>query len=272
LLDVTPDHDSASRGILWLPPLHGQVRFERVSFSYSGPGEKPALDDLDFTIQPGEVVGVVGRSGSGKSSLIKLLLGLKRPDRGTIQLDGYDTRDVIPESIRRQIGVVTQDAQLVSGTIFDNIACGRLVSKEAVWAAAKLAGAYEFIAELPHGFQTHVGERGVGLSGGQRQRLIIARALVRNPRVLVFDEATASLDPLSERVIHDQLAVIAEGRTTIIISHRIATLRHADRIVVLEAGRIVESGAHEELVTRRGLYWELSNASPEWPSNRQRVA
>jgi ATP-binding cassette, subfamily B, bacterial HlyB/CyaB len=179
---------------------------------------------------------------------------------------------LIPESVRRQVGVVTQDAHLISGTIFDNIACGRLIAKEAVWAAARLAGAYEFISELPNGFQTPVGERGVGLSGGQRQRLVIARALVRNPGVLVFDEATASLDAISEQEIHEQLAQLAQGRTTLIVSHRIATLRHVDRLLVLDGGRVVEFGSHEELVARRGLYWQLAHASPEWPSKGAEAA
>jgi ABC-type multidrug transport system fused ATPase/permease subunit len=242
------------------------VRFRGVLFRYgTKPQERPTLSRIDLELAAGEIVALVGPSGCGKSTLVRLLLRLHDPTEGTVSIDGYNLRDVTPESVRSQVGLVTQDIQLVSGTIYENIACGRAVSEEAVMDAARLAGAYEFISELPYGFLTLVGERGLSLSGGQRQRIVIARALVTNPRVLIFDEATAALDPLSEQLIHERLREIVRGRTTIIISHRIQTLQHADRIIVMNEGRIVQMGTHDALIAAGGkLYNALASATPDW--------
>ncbi|MCP3063380.1 ATP-binding cassette domain-containing protein [Myxococcus sp. K38C18041901] len=251
--------------MLELPRVKGHLRFRGVSFRYGSGRESNTLERLDLEFAPGEVVALVGPSGCGKSTLVRLLLRLHDPSEGTVSIDGYNLRDVTPESVRGQIGMVTQETQLFSGTVFDNIACGRPVTEQAVVRAAQLAGAYDFVTELPYGFQTLVGERGLTLSGGQRQRVIIARALVTDPRILIFDEATAALDPLAEQAIHDRLRDIVRGRTTLIISHRLQTLQHADRIVVMNEGRISQMGTHESLMSAQGkLYSALAQATPNW--------
>jgi HlyB family type I secretion system ABC transporter len=266
LLEVDGEGTKRSTAVVDLPAIQGNVRFRGVLFRYgTKPQERPTLSRIDLELAAGEIVALVGPSGCGKSTLVRLLLRLHDPTEGTVSIDGYNLRDVTPESVRSQVGLVTQDIQLVSGTIYENIACGRAVSEEAVMDAARLAGAYEFISELPYGFLTLVGERGLSLSGGQRQRIVIARALVTNPRVLIFDEATAALDPLSEQLIHERLREIVRGRTTIIISHRIQTLQHADRIIVMNEGRIVQMGTHDALIAAGGkLYNALASATPDW--------
>ena len=264
LLDIAePNVD----GFLELPPLKGAVRFESVTYSYPQEEEEsmgPVVDDVSLELRPGEVVGLVGPSGCGKSTLVKLLLGLIKPTAGRLTFDEHDIRDVIGESLRSQIGIVTQRVHIFQDTIYENIAGGRDLPPEAIITAARLAGAYDFITALPYGFHTRIGDRGLQLSGGQQQRIIIARALATDPKILIFDEATAALDPLAERAIHDSLRGIIANRTTLIVTHRLKTLEHADRIVVMQGGRIVEEGPHGELVRARGLYAALQSASPSW--------
>jgi ABC-type multidrug transport system fused ATPase/permease subunit len=216
-------------------------------------------------IAPGEVVGIVGKSGCGKSTLARLLLRFHEPTSGRILLDGFHLRDLNAQALRRQIGLVTQHAYLYSGTIRENIICGRDdVPEESLIRAAQAAGAYGFISDLPYGFETKVGEQGLQLSGGQAQRIAIARALCTDPRILIFDEATAALDPLVERDIHEGLREIIRGRTTLIIAHRLHTLRHADRILVFDQGRLIEQGRHDSLMAKQGLYFQMFTASPDW--------
>ncbi len=242
-----------------LPALRGEVRFEHVSFRYQT--ESPRIiDDISFTIPEGTTVGVVGRSGSGKSTLAKLIQRLYVPENGRVLVDGYDLLQMDPGWLRRQIGVVPQDSFLFGGSIRENIAVrfpGTGMS--AVIDAARLAGAHEFISELPQGYDSPVGERGAALSGGQRQRIAIARALITNPRIVIFDEATSALDYESERIIQDNLAGICKGRTVFLIAHRISMLRDADRILVMDRGKLVEQGPHQQLIQQRGLYEYLYN-------------
>lgn len=265
LLAIKGEETATSTAVLELPAIVGVVRFLNVGFSYDESREAKTLRSINVEIAAGEVVAIVGPSGCGKSTLVRLLLRMHDPTEGGVTIDGINLRDVTPESIRRQMGLVTQDTHLLSATVFDNIKCGRAVSEEAVVRATQIAGAYDFISRLPHGFHTLVGERGLPLSGGQRQRLIVARALVTDPRILVFDEATAALDPLSEQSIHANLREVVRGRTTIIISHRIQTLRHVDRIIVMNEGTISQVGTHESLIAAGGkLYGALAQATPTW--------
>ncbi|RFB76394.1 type I secretion system permease/ATPase [Methylovirgula sp. 4M-Z18] len=239
------------------PPVRGQVRMENVSFRYQ-PGAPEALKHLSLGINPGEVIGLVGRSGSGKSTLTKLLQRLYVPEAGRIFVDGIDIALVDPAWLRRQIGVVLQENVLFNRSIRENIALADpSMGIERVIAAAQLAGAHEFISELPRGYDTVLEERGANLSGGQRQRIAIARALVTNPRVLIFDEATSALDYESERIIQNNMRFICQGRTVLIVAHRLSTVRHANRIVVMDKGTLAEQGTHESLIAQNGLYANL---------------
>jgi len=243
----------ASRQIL--PTLQGAIEFEDVRFRYRPDGPL-VLSDVNLKIAPGEVVGIVGRSGSGKSTLTKLVQRLYVAESGRIRIDGVDLSLADPAALRRQIGVVLQDNVLFNGTIYDNIALSDPgLPLAQVIQAAKLAGAHEFISELPSGYNTVLGEHGGGISGGQRQRIAIARALAANPRILILDEATSALDPDTEGVIRAQLPTICRDRTVIIISHRMSSVRHADRILAMDRGRIVETGTHQELLGRNGGYY-----------------
>jgi subfamily B ATP-binding cassette protein HlyB/CyaB len=216
------------------------------------------LSDLSLDIQPGQVIGVVGRSGSGKSTLAKLIQRMYVQESGRVLVDGVDLAVVDPSWVRRQIGVVLQENVLFNRTIRDNIALSDPgLPMEAVINAARVAGAHEFIVELADGYDTLVGEHGCNLSGGQRQRIAIARALITNPRILIFDEATSALDYESERIVQNNMAVISQGRTVIIIAHRLTAVRDADRIIVMEKGRIVEHGTHADLVNHCGHYARL---------------
>ncbi len=260
VFNARPEQDVEEEGLLQLPPVRGHIVLQNVTFRYFTQSETNALQNVSLEIQPGMTVALVGRSGAGKSTLANLLLGLYQPTGGRVLIDGYDLRRIAVDSLRPQVGVVTQEIFLFSGTIRENIALGKpQASLEVVIGAAALAGAHDFISELPLGYQTVIGERGVGLSGGQRQRLAIARALMSRPRILVLDEATSSLDTESERVIQEHLGRLLEDRTTSIIAPRLSTVRSADLIPVLDRGMIVEQGNHAELMARGGLYHHLAS-------------
>jgi ATP-binding cassette, subfamily B, bacterial HlyB/CyaB len=241
-----------------LPTLKGRITLDKVTFRYR-PEAAPVLHDVGLDIRAGEIIGIVGRSGSGKSTLTKLVQRLYMPEQGRVLIDGIDISLVDAAQLRRQIGVVLQDNFLFNRSVRENIAVADPAAPlEAVMHAARLAGAHEFISELPEGYDTVVGEQGASLSGGQRQRVAIARALFTNPRVLIFDEATSALDYESEAIIQRNMAAICKGRTVIIIAHRLSAVRHAHRIVAMERGRIVEAGPHDVLVQRpQGLYAHL---------------
>ncbi|QDI03613.1 type I secretion system permease/ATPase [Xanthomonas cerealis pv. cerealis] len=233
-----------------LPPIRGQVTFERVTFRYRSDAAE-VLNAIELDVRPGEILGIVGRSGSGKSTLTKLVQRLYTPERGRVLIDGQDLALADPAWLRRQLGVVLQENFLFNRSVRENIALSDPgMPLERVIHAAKLAGAHDFIVALPEGYDTRVGEHGTGLSGGQRQRIAIARALIGNPRILILDEATSALDYESEHAVMNNMRAICKGRTVLIIAHRLSTVRHANRIVVVEKGRIVESGSHGELVDR----------------------
>lgn len=235
-----------------LPSIRGRIDFDHLFFRYR-PDGRDTLSDIHLSIRPGEIIGIVGRSGSGKSTLTRLLQRLMLPASGRILVDGIDIALVDPASLRRQIGVVMQESQLFNATVRENISLNDMGAPlHQVMRAAHLAGAHTFISELPEGYDTMLGEHGTGLSGGQKQRIAIARALMHDPRILIFDEATSALDYESERIIQDNMAGICQGRTVIIIAHRLTAVRHTDRILVLEQGRLVEQGRHEELLSREG--------------------
>ena len=264
VLDVEPEVYDAPDAVE-LPRLQGLIEFRNVSFRY--PTGEQALRNVSFTIAPGEVVALVGHSGAGKSTLVDLLLRFYAPQQGTIHIDGYELSCVRLESLRQQIGVVPQQTVLFVGTVAENIAYGKPdATQEEIEAAARAAHAHEFIERLPNGYQTLIGDRGVRLSGGESQRIAIARALLRNPRILILDEATAALDPISERMIQ---RVIEEGRgkrTTLIIAHRWSTVQCADRVLVLHRGELIEQGTHAELLARNGYYARLYQAALLEPS------
>ncbi len=244
-----------------LTDVKGEITFRHVSFEYPDDGS-PVLSDIDLTIRPGEKVALVGPSGGGKTTLCSLIPRFYDPTRGEILLDGQNIRKATLESLRSRIGVVQQDVYLFSGSVYDNIAYGRPgASKDEVIGAAKLAGAHEFIKALKDGYDTYVGERGVKLSGGQKQRISIARVFLKEPKVLLLDEATAALDNESEHVVSESLDKLAAGRTTLTIAHRLTTIRGADRILVLSGSRVVEEGNHEALMERRGVYYHLYTSS-----------
>jgi ATP-binding cassette, subfamily B, bacterial HlyB/CyaB len=256
VFEAQPEDQAQS---LQLTEITGAVEFENMTFRYSDEDDRNTLQNISFQVEPGQTIAIVGRSGSGKSTLIKLLEGLYHPTQGRVIIDGHDIRHVDLQSLRSQLGVVPQDCFLFSGTLLDNITLYRPdYTLEQALAAAKLAEAHSFIQALPLGYQTKVGERGCSLSGGQRQRIAIARALLGNPRILILDEATSSLDTESERRFQQNLTQISRGRTTFAIAHRLSTVRHADQILVIDQGILVEQGKHEELMELGGLYFHLA--------------
>jgi subfamily B ATP-binding cassette protein MsbA len=249
-------------GAAVLPPIRGDVEFRRVAFDYDreppGAGRPRTLADIHFSIRAGQMVAIVGPSGSGKSTIINLVSRFYDVASGSVLVDWHDVRDVTMQSLRRQIGIVLQENILFSGTIEENIRYGRPgATREEVQAAALAANAHDFIALLPDGYSTYVGERGARLSGGQRQRLAIARAVLRDPRILIFDEATSALDTQSERLIQQAMERLMRGRTTFVIAHRLSTIYQADIILLMEQGRLAERGTHAELLQQGGLYSRL---------------
>lgn len=243
-------------GAVPLPRVRGHVRFHHLSFGYYEGGE--VLRDINFEVEPGEVIALVGPSGAGKSTLVNLLPRFYDPTAGAIEIDDWDLRGVTVQSLRAQVGIVPQETILFGGSVYDNIRYGKMeATPEEVYAAARAANAEQFIQALPQGYDFDVGERGLRLSGGQRQRIAIARALLKDPAILVLDEATSSLDMESEALVQEALERLMKGRTTFVIAHRLPTVRNADRILVLSDRRIIEHGSHEELLARGGLYRRL---------------
>jgi ABC-type bacteriocin/lantibiotic exporter with double-glycine peptidase domain len=238
--------------------LQGRITFRHVGFRYGGPESAPILEDLSFEIPPDTMVAIVGRSGSGKTTLIKCLAGLLEPTEGTILYDGIDLKSLNYRDLRRKIGFVLQENHLFDDSIARNIAFGEEEPDlDGVMWAAQVANAREFVERLPFGYETRIGESGIALSGGQRQRIAIARAVYPRPPVLIFDEATSALDTESERAVKENIDQLLEGRTSFVIAHRLSTVRDADLILVLEQGRLVEHGTHDDLMSRQGLYYFL---------------
>jgi len=248
--DIEPDRAED------LPAVKGEITFERVFFSYDG--DRPALEDVSFSIEPGEKVALVGRSGAGKSTLVNLIMRFYKPTRGTVRIDGVDISKVRASDVRKHIGIVLQDPFIFAGTVRENIAFGKQdATDDEIVAAARAAYADGFIDQLPNKYETEVGERGVRLSGGERKRIAIARAMLKDPRILILDEATSEVDSESERYIQSALDRLLKGRTTLIIAHRLSTIRNVDKILLIDKGRIAAIGTHDELYASSPLYRTL---------------
>jgi ATP-binding cassette subfamily B protein len=258
LLDTEPDIQNAPDAIA-VSNLRGDIEYEHVTFGYTP--ERPVFRDLNLSIQAGETIAFVGPSGAGKTTISSLLPRFYEISGGRITIDGIDIKEMTLASLRREIGIVQQDVFLFGGTVRENIAYGKLgASEEEIATAARRAKLDQTIAQLPHGMDTIIGERGVKLSGGQKQRMAIARMFLKNPPILILDEATSALDSETERAIQQSLAELAVGRTTLVIAHRLATIQNADRIVVVDSRGIVEQGHHDELVEFDGMYRKLHQA------------
>ncbi|HEY3774269.1 MAG TPA: ABC transporter ATP-binding protein, partial [Solirubrobacteraceae bacterium] len=268
LLDEEPELLDAPDATT-LPPILGRVQFDRVSFRYGGEDDGQwALRDIDLDVEPGQTIALVGETGAGKSTFAKLASRFYDPTAGAVLVDGHDLRSVTAHSLRSQMGIVPQEGFLFSGTVRENLSFGRPdATDEEIREAARAVGADGFISALEHGYDTQIGERGIQLSAGQRQLVAFARALVADPRILVLDEATANVDIHTEGLIEQGLRRLIAGRTAIVIAHRLSTIRGAARILVMEHGRIVEQGSHEELLRAEGRYWKLYS---DW--ERQRAA
>jgi ATP-binding cassette subfamily B protein len=261
VLDTTPEVYESDETVS-LPNIEGHVKFDDVTFGYDP--NKPVLKNINIDVKPGEMIGLVGPSGAGKSTTVSLICRFYASQQGTLSIDGVDIRKISLHDLRRQIGIVLQEPFLFSGTIAENIAYAKPeATLEEIMDAAKAANAHEFIVKFADGYDTQVGERGGRLSGGERQRVSIARAILHDPRILILDEATASVDTETEKKIQDALARLVQGRTTFAIAHRLSTLRNADRLLVLERGEQRELGTHDELLEADGLYSRLVKMQSE---------
>ena len=255
IMDTKNDIEDAP-GAKALEPIQNEIRFSDVSFGYTN--DKKVLEHVDFTVKAGQIVALVGPSGGGKTTLVNLVPRFHDPLKGSVSIDGQDIRNITLPSLRGQIGLVTQETILFNDTVSANIAYGRSkMSQTEIERAAKVANAHDFIMRLPHKYQTVIGDRGMKLSGGERQRLSIARAVLKNPPILILDEATSALDTESEMLVQDAIHKLMKGRTVLVIAHRLSTIKHADRILVLEGGKVAETGSHDELVKQDGIYRRL---------------
>ena len=258
IIDLDNHIDTDSENNIELDKVDGRIKYDNVNFSYND--DEKVLKNIDLTADPGEIVALVGPSGAGKTTMVDLVPRFYDPDSGQVSLDGHNLKNIDVDNLRSFIGIVPQETILFSGTLADNIAYGDLDADiEAIQAAAKAANAHNFIVEFQDGYQTTVGERGVGLSGGQKQRIAIARAILKNPRILILDEATSALDAESESLVQEALEKLMKNRTTFVIAHRLSTIKNADKIIVLENGIIKDKGDHESLIDKGGLYSELYN-------------
>lgn len=271
ILDLQPEIQTPPDAIQ-LPTLSGQVEFCGVDFKYRDQVE-PALEGINLAVKPNQLIALIGPTGSGKSSLINLIPRFYDPSAGSVLVDGIDVRKVDLQSLRKQIGIVLQTSLLFSATIAENIAYGQPgAAQEQIEAAARAAQAHDFILDLPEGYQTVVGEKGITLSGGQRQRIAIARALLLDPRILILDDSTSSVDTETERLIQQALDELMEGRTTFVIAHRLSTIRRADLIAVMDQGRVVERGTHQELLERSGLYRQIYELQLKSQEDGQKIS